>query len=208
MINSVLEQVGAKALVGAIVLMGGADAGRAADPASQIGSGALYPTPLSAAAPPPASTVTAGKPEHGAGNEFEARALRSAMHSGAVLIRQIREDHRRLEALERASAVAEGLRAVGAEHEQRADQVLEVVQAQRERSAISVRAYFDLLIETSETYEASAHQDQLAALARGFERSNTGSFIEFAELFVAQLVDYQAERVLDEELYLQQIMDL
>ncbi len=140
-------------------------------------------------------------------NQVEARALNAAMYSGAVMMRKLRDDWRRLQQVERASETAEGLRSQGAEHEERADRFLEAVQVQQGVYDISVRAYFNVLVQTADDYTQSAHENQLAVLTREFELSGMETFVPFAELFTAQSIDYRTRRVLDRDFYLQQILD-
>lgn len=141
-------------------------------------------------------------------NEVEARALNAAMYSGAVMMRKLRDDWRRLQSLQRALDQAEELRSQGAEHEERADRFREAVQVQQEVYDISVRAYFNVLVQTADDYTQSAHESQLTVLSREFELSNMDTFVPLAELFAAQSIDYRTRRVLDRETYLQQIQDL
>ena len=141
-------------------------------------------------------------------NEVEARALNAAMYSGAVMIRKLRDDWRRLQQLQRASELAEELRSQSAENEERADSFLQAVQSQQDVYDISVRAYFNVLVQTADDYSRSAHESQLEVLTREFGLSGMDTFIPFAELFAQQSIDYRINRVLDREVYLQQIHEL
>ena len=127
--------------------------------------------------------------------QVAARALRSAISSGAVLIRSLRYDNGVIRATETALNFESQLNA----QSDRARRLAEQVAAMRERYDITLRAYFDILVQAADDYDPEVHQEQLRVAQRDFEEQELGTLAEFAQLFVDQALNYQQTQALDAE---------
>lgn len=140
--------------------------------------------------------------ELAARSEIESRAVRSAIMSGATLIRMLRNDHRVIDAVERAYEFQ-----VGRDPEaDRTRRLREQLDGHRERAEITYRAYLNILAQAANDYSGELHRQQLALQQQSFEDVGLTTLIAPAELFTAQVLEYQDERELDRDALLEQIL--
>lgn len=136
-------------------------------------------------------------------NEVEARGLQSSMLSGAVLVRKLRDDARRIAGMEIALTTASSLG-----NEALVRQNAEALERLRETFDITVTAYTDILLQTAEDYDEARVADQLDVLRQSLSESGLDSFVRFAEVFSAQALAYRANPDLDLDALLEDIMAL
>jgi formylglycine-generating enzyme required for sulfatase activity len=136
-------------------------------------------------------------------SEVEERAVRSAIMTGATLIRMLRNDHRLISAVQRAYEF-QVEQDPQAERTQRLSRQLA---AQRERADITYRAYLNVLVQAANDYSGDLHRQQLALQERSFEDMGLDTLIEPAGLFTEQVLGYQDRQELDREAYLQRILE-
>ena len=140
--------------------------------------------------------------ELSARSEVEARAVRSAIMTGATLIRMLRNDHRLITAVERAYEFERNRDADSARAQRLADQLA----AHRERLDITVRAYLNGLVQAANDYGESLHRQQLALQIQSFDDSGLETLVEPAALFTDQVLQYQDQQALDRDALLAQIL--
>lgn len=129
--------------------------------------------------------------------EVAARALRRSISSGAVLIRTLRYDRGVMNATETALRFEQQLNA-GSE---RADRLQRQIEAMQERYDITLRTYFDILLQAADDYSADFLQDQRDVVNIGFEQQDLPTLATFATLFVQQVLSYQETQSLEAEDY-------
>lgn len=137
-------------------------------------------------------------------NEIEARAIRRAIDSGAVLVRVIRSDNHDVNILEtiRDRACRDGQES--ADCQRREGQLATA----RERVRNTLRAYIDIVVQAATDYRIEEIEEQLAIQLQSYGQNELEAFARFAELFVAQARAYDAAQSLDPEEVLMQIIDL
>ena len=136
-------------------------------------------------------------------NEVEARALQSAILAGAVLVRKLRDDARRIEGMEIALTTARALN-----NDVLAQQYTEALDRLGSTYDITVTAYTGILLQTAEDYDEVRVADQLDLLRESLSQSGLESFVRFAEVFSAQALAYRANPNLDLDALLEAIMML
>lgn len=137
-------------------------------------------------------------------NEIEARAIRRAIDSGAVLIRVIRSDNHDVNILETIRDRACRDSQDDADCRQREGQL----ETARERLHNTLRAYIDIVVQVATDYRLEEIEEQLAIQLQSYEQNDLDAFARFAELFVAQSRAYQAAQSLDPDAVLVQIIGL
>lgn len=140
--------------------------------------------------------------EVAARNEVEGRALRSAIVSGAVLIRMLRNDHRLIESVRRLYEYERSRDPESEQTRQRGDQLA----AMEERFDITLRAYFNGLVQAADDYRPDQLRQQLGVQIQSFEGSDLDTLVEPAQTFIDQALAFAESRDLDQDLYLQQIL--
>ena len=135
-------------------------------------------------------------------SEVEARAVRSAIMTGATLIRMLRNDHRLITAVERAYEFAQ----TRDPESERAQRLNTQLSAHRERLDITFRAYLNGLVQAADDYGGSLHRQQLALQVQSFEDSGLETLVEPAALFTDQVLQYQDRQDLDRDAILTQIL--
>jgi hypothetical protein len=139
--------------------------------------------------------------ELAARNEVEGRAIRSAIVSGSVLIRMLRND-------DRAIRVARQLMDFQCREpdsqdcRERQDQVASM----EERFNITARAYFTSLEQLADDYRPNQLREQLAMQTQIFQGSDLNTLVPMADTFISQVLVYADTRELNEDEYLEQIL--
>lgn len=156
---------------------------------------------------------TSLREELAARNDAEARAAQALLYAGAVMIRRMREDDRRVFIQERALQAARAIDQTVQANRERADGLERLVEAARENYRISTNAYFYFLIETGETYRPELLEQQVAVVSQIFSQlADSGArmegFIAFAELFAEQAMAYGRTGELDQDALVAQILQL
>lgn len=128
-----------------------------------------------------------------AGADVDHRAVRAAIFSGAVLIRNYREDHRKIDILTkglelaRQSGITENIR--------RSEQALE---DGKKRRALSYKVYLAQLMQSAHDYSTRQHVEQLEAVKQQLAQQGMKSIERFAELYVKQIDAYNNNHDADE----------
>ena len=137
-------------------------------------------------------------------NEIEARAVRRAIDSGAVLVRVIRSDNHDVNILEtiRDRACREDPAATDC---QRREGQLTTAQ---DRLRNTLRAYIDIVVQAATDYRIEDIEEQLAIQLQSYEQNRLEAFARFAQLFVDQARAYAAEQSVEPNAILMQIIDL
>jgi hypothetical protein len=137
-------------------------------------------------------------------NEIEARAIRRAIDSGAVLIRVIRSDNHDVNILEtiRDRACREGQD--NADCRRREGQLATA----QERLRNTLRAYIDIVVQAATDYRLEEIEEQLAIQLQSYEQNDLEAFVGFARLFFEQTRAYEAAQSLDPDDVLVQIIEL
>ncbi len=135
-------------------------------------------------------------------SEVEARSLRRAITSGAVLIRALRLDNGVIRSIQTAYDY-ENQRDPNST---RSQQLRGQLDGLHERFDNTLRAYFDILVQASDDYPAARHREQLAIQLQEFQQSGLEALSPFAERFTQQCLDYQRTHDLNRNTYLQQIL--
>ena len=134
--------------------------------------------------------------------EVAARALRRSISSGAVLIRTLRYDRGVMNATETALRFEQQLNA-GSE---RADRLQRQIEAMQERYDITLRTYFDILLQAADDYSAEFLEDQRDVVNIGFEQQDLPTLATFATLFIQQVLSYQETQSLEAEDYEEELL--
>jgi len=139
--------------------------------------------------------------ELAARNEVEGRAIRSAIVSGSVLIRMLRND-------DRAIRVARQLMEFQCREPDSEDclERQQQVAAMEERFNITVRAYFTSLQQLAGDYRAEQLLAQNTMQTQIFRGSDLETLIPMADTFISQVLVYADTRELNEDEYLEQIL--
>lgn len=136
-------------------------------------------------------------------NDVEARALRSAISSGAVLARMLRLDYAIIAGVETAFNY-ERNRDPDSE---RTQQLAARLQSLRGRFDNTLRAYIGIVTQVADDYSADRHRNELAVQVDSFRQRGLESLVEFAELFTEQALAYQVDQDLDADGLLERIIE-
>ena len=136
-------------------------------------------------------------------NDVEARALRSAISSGAVLARMLRLDYAIIAGVETAFNY-ERNRDPDSE---RTQQLAARLQSLRGRFDNTLRAYIGVVTQVADDYSADRHRNELAVQVDSFRQRGLESLVEFAELFTEQALAYQVDQDLDADGLLERIIE-
>lgn len=134
-------------------------------------------------------------------NEIEGRALRSAIFSGALLIRNLREDHRRIEGFRKVVALQDELGDAAEAERSRA-----ALDSAVERFEITVSAYLQQLYQTAEDYSHERHREQLRAFSKMVRETDIAGFADLAQIYVEQSLAYKASPEAGAERFLPAIL--
>jgi len=124
--------------------------------------------------------------------ELEARAAKAALHSGAMLVRSLRDYYGRAQAIRKIIADREkdGASKQTAEFK---DALVGVEEQQR----ITMAAYVQLLLQVGDDIPAELVTAQLGILAGEFEQQRSPSLAGFAKRFAEQVAQYRKTRKAD-----------
>ena len=136
------------------------------------------------------------------GEALSGRSLSRAISSGAVLIRTLRYDRGVIGATETALRFESQLNA----ESERAERLNRQLAAMRERYDITLRAYFEILLQAADDYPAEMLSEQLQVVTVGFEQQNLATLAVFADLFVTQVLAYQESQDLDPDAFQDQLL--